>query len=189
MKGNVPEIQKLQQESKCVETTWLVVRLPFSSVKRATKNVQLVLQQWCKTVALISPDCFDSFSPLSNVITTGSNGMKFRLAKLEWKSVLRVLPPTSKPVNNLICYKIGLMWEVLKTRKVALNSFCCNVARQVKCFFFLFFSFFALFTIHLGYQILYSCIWLVDIGPLHMSQVDRLARFPRFRLTYKSILC
>ena len=162
--------------------------LPFSSIKRATKNVQLVLQQWCKTVALISPDCFESFSPLSNVITTGSNRMKFRLAKPEWKRVLCVSPLTFKPVSNLICYKIGLMWEV-KRAKSHWTRFAAMLQDKWNVFFFFFFSFFALFTIHLGYQILYSCIWLVDIGPLHMSQVDRLARFPRFRLTYKSILC
>ena len=44
--------------------------------------------------------------------------------------MLRVLSPTFKPVNNLICCKTGLMW-VVKRPTSLFNSFCSNVARQV----------------------------------------------------------
>ena len=44
--------------------------------------------------------------------------------------MLRVLPPTFKPVNILICCKTGLMW-VVKRATSLFNSFCSNVARQV----------------------------------------------------------
>ena len=48
--------------------------------------------------------------------------------------MLRVLPPTFKPVNNLICCKTGFML-VVKRATLLYNSFCSNVAWQVKCFF------------------------------------------------------
>ena len=38
MNGNVPEIQKLQQGSKCVETTWLVVMIAFQFGKTGNKT-------------------------------------------------------------------------------------------------------------------------------------------------------
>ena len=44
--------------------------------------------------------------------------------------MLRVLPLTFKPVNNLICYKTGLMW-VVKGASSLFNSFYSNVAKQV----------------------------------------------------------
>ena len=66
--------------------------------KRATKNVQLVLQHCCKT---------------------------------SWKAMVRVLPLTFKPFNNVICcIKTGLMW-VVKRATSLFNSFCSKVARQV----------------------------------------------------------
>ena len=52
--------------------------------------------------------------------------------KTSWIVMLRVLPLTFKPVNNLICSKTGLMWVV--KRATSLNSFCSNVARQVAQF-------------------------------------------------------
>ena len=73
-----------------------------ASVKRATKNIQLVMQHYCKT---------------------------------SWKAMLCVLPLSSKPVNNLICCRTGLMW-VVKRGTWPRNSFCSNVANQVACFFF-----------------------------------------------------
>ena len=45
--------------------------------------------------------------------------------------MLRVLPPTFKPVNNLICCKTGLMW-VVKRAISLFNSFCSSVARLVR---------------------------------------------------------
>ena len=68
--------------------------------KRATKNVQLVLQHCCKT---------------------------------SWIAMLRVLPPTFKPVNNLICCKTGFMW-VVKRAISLFNLFYSNVAKQVARF-------------------------------------------------------
>ena len=65
--------------------------------KRATKNVQLVLQHCCKT---------------------------------SWKAMVRVLPLTFKPFNNMICCKTGLVW-VVKRATSLFNSFCSKVARQV----------------------------------------------------------
>ena len=47
--------------------------------------------------------------------------------------MLRVLPPTSKPVNNLICCKIGLM-RVVKPATRLFNLFCGSVAKKVACF-------------------------------------------------------
>ena len=47
--------------------------------------------------------------------------------------MLRVLPNTFKPVNNLVCCKTGLMW-VVKRATSLFNSFCSNVARQVARF-------------------------------------------------------
>ena len=47
--------------------------------------------------------------------------------------MLHVLPPTFKPVNNLICCKTGLIWVVKRAMSLC-NSFCCNVAKQVACF-------------------------------------------------------
>ena len=41
--------------------------------------------------------------------------------------MLRVLPPTFKPVNNLICCKTGLMWVV----KLATSQF--NLVLQQCC--------------------------------------------------------
>ena len=38
MKGNVCEIQKLQQGSKCVETNWLVVLIAFQFDKTGNKK-------------------------------------------------------------------------------------------------------------------------------------------------------
>ena len=49
--------------------------------------------------------------------------------------MLRVLPATFEPVNNLICCKTGLMWVVLKSTTSLFNSFFSSVARQVACFF------------------------------------------------------
>ena len=46
--------------------------------------------------------------------------------------MLRVLPPSFKPVKNLICCKTGLMWLV-KRATLLFSSFCSNVARQVAC--------------------------------------------------------
>ncbi|CAH3045994.1 unnamed protein product [Porites evermanni] len=46
------------------------------------------------------------------------------------KAMVRDLPPTFKPVNNLICCKTGLMW-VVKRATSLFNSFCSNVSRQV----------------------------------------------------------
>ena len=48
--------------------------------------------------------------------------------------MMRVLPPTSKPVNNLICCKTGLMW-IVKRATSLFYSFFSSVARQVGCFF------------------------------------------------------
>ena len=45
--------------------------------------------------------------------------------------MLRVLPVTFKPVNNLICCKTGLMWLVKRATSLY-NSFCSNVSRQVR---------------------------------------------------------
>ena len=47
--------------------------------------------------------------------------------------MLRVLPRTFKPVNNLICCKTGLMW-VVKRATSLFNSFSSSVARQVARF-------------------------------------------------------
>ena len=47
--------------------------------------------------------------------------------------MLHVLPPTFKPVNNLIWCKTGLMW-VVKHAKSLFNSFCSNLAKQVARF-------------------------------------------------------
>ena len=47
--------------------------------------------------------------------------------------MLRVLPRTFKPVNNLICCKTGLMWVVKRTTSLY-NSFSSSVARQVARF-------------------------------------------------------
>ena len=48
--------------------------------------------------------------------------------------MLRVLPNTFKPVNNLICCKTGLMWGVKRATSL-FNSFFSHVAKQVACFF------------------------------------------------------
>ena len=53
--------------------------------------------------------------------------------KTSWKAMLHVLPPTFKPVNNLICCKTGLIWLVKRVTSLC-NSFCCNFAKQVACF-------------------------------------------------------
>ena len=47
--------------------------------------------------------------------------------------MLRSLPPTFKPVNNLICCKTGLMW-VVKRAISLFNLLYSNVARQVARF-------------------------------------------------------
>ena len=47
--------------------------------------------------------------------------------------MLRSLPPTFKPVNNLICCKTGLMW-VAKRATSLFNLLYSNVARQVARF-------------------------------------------------------
>ena len=47
--------------------------------------------------------------------------------------MLRFLPPTFKPVNNLICCKTGLMW-VVKRATSLFNLFSSSVARQVARF-------------------------------------------------------
>ena len=47
--------------------------------------------------------------------------------------MLRGLPLMFKHVNNLICYKTGLMW-VVKRPTSLFNSFCSSVARQVARF-------------------------------------------------------
>ena len=47
--------------------------------------------------------------------------------------MLRVLPNTFKPVNNLICCKTGLLWGVKRATSL-FNSFFSNVAKQVACF-------------------------------------------------------
>lgn len=44
-----------------------------------------------------------------------------------WVAMLRVLPLTFKPVNNLICCKTGLMW-VVKRKTSLFNLFCSGVA-------------------------------------------------------------
>ena len=44
--------------------------------------------------------------------------------------MLRSLPTTFKPVNNLICCKTGLMW-VVKRALSLFNLLYSNVARQV----------------------------------------------------------
>ena len=49
------------------------------------------------------------------------------------KSMLCVLSPTFKSVNNLIYCKTGLTW-VVKCAASLFNSFCSNVAGQVVCF-------------------------------------------------------
>ena len=48
-------------------------------------------------------------------------------------AMLRVLPPTFKLVNNPICCKTVLMWDG-KTRNIAIQLVCSNVARQVARF-------------------------------------------------------
>ena len=53
--------------------------------------------------------------------------------KTSWIAMLRVSPHTFKPVNNLICYKTGLMW-VIKRATLLFNSFCSTIARKVACF-------------------------------------------------------
>ena len=47
--------------------------------------------------------------------------------------MLRVLPPSFKPVKNLICYKTGFLW-VVKSALSLFNLFCSNVAGQVAWF-------------------------------------------------------
>ena len=37
--------------------------------------------------------------------------------RTSWKAMLSVLPPTFKPVNNLICCKIGLIWVVKRATR------------------------------------------------------------------------
>ena len=55
--------------------------------------------------------------------------------KTSWIAILRVLPPTFKPVNNLICCKTGFLW-VVKRAQSLFNWSCSNVAGQVACSFF-----------------------------------------------------
>ena len=50
--------------------------------------------------------------------------------KTSWIAILRVLPPTFKPVNNLICYKTGFLWVVERAPSL-FNLFCTSVAGQV----------------------------------------------------------
>lgn len=40
--------------------------------------------------------------------------------KTSWIAVLRVLPPTFKPVDHLICCRTGLMWVVKGRRNIAI---------------------------------------------------------------------
>ena len=58
--------------------------------------------------------------------------------------MLRVLPPTFKPINNLICCKTGLMW-VVKRATLLFNLFCSNVAKQVARFLLPVFPYLKLF--------------------------------------------
>ena len=49
--------------------------------------------------------------------------------------MLRVLPLGFKPINDLICYKTGLMWVGGKTRNIAIQLVlqqCCKTS----CMFF-----------------------------------------------------
>ena len=55
-------------------------------------------------------------------------------------AMMRFLPPTFKPVNNLICCMSGLMWVVKRATQL-FNSFCYNVARQVVRFLLLVFPY------------------------------------------------
>ena len=68
--------------------------------KRATKNVQLVLQHCCKT---------------------------------SWIAMLRVSPPTFKPVINLICCKTCFMW-VVKRATSLFNSFSAMLQNKLQFF-------------------------------------------------------
>ena len=49
--------------------------------------------------------------------------------------MLRVLPPMFKPVNNLVCCKTGLMWEV-KHATSLFNSFAAMLQDKLYVFFF-----------------------------------------------------
>ena len=79
------------------------------------------LQQYCYPI-------LSSSRPPSNFLPScRCKGTEKRATK---NVQLRVLPPTFKPVNNLICCKTGLM-GVVKRATSLFNSFCSNVARQV----------------------------------------------------------
>ena len=43
-------------------------------------------------------------------VKTSKKNVQLVLQRCCRKAILRVLPPTFKPVNNIICYKKGLMW-------------------------------------------------------------------------------
>ena len=43
-------------------------------------------------------------------VKTSKKNVQLVLQRCCRKAMLRVLPPTFKPVNDIICYKTGLMW-------------------------------------------------------------------------------
>ena len=90
----------------------------------------------------VKPKNFQRKPPLS-FSKTGNKDLQLVLhhcCKASCKVMLRVLAPTFKPVNNLICYKTGLMW-VFKRATSLFNSFWSNVAGQGACFWLPFFPY------------------------------------------------
>ena len=91
--------------------------------------------------------------------------------KMGWIAMLRVLPSTFKPVNNLICYKTGLMWGV--KRATSLFNLCCsNVARQVARFLLPVFPYLKhilrVFIENDNWYLEFECDWLLN--KIHLAR-------------------
>ena len=96
---------------------------PYQTTAKITGNLEIK-----KTTGLICQISVTvSFSSFGK---TGNKNVRLDLKKI---TMLCVLPPSFKPVNNLICCKTDMMWVAIRAISI-FNWFCSNVARRVALF-------------------------------------------------------
>ena len=124
---------------------------PLMKERVRLKSCVLVLNTWFESEELWS------WRHVSQLLGLGKTFNKNVLLVL-LKTMFRVLPPTIKPYYNLIRCRTGLIWVVNRAISRLFNSCFSNVVRQVACFSFWIFFFFARFSVPFTRTCLLCCV-------------------------------